>query len=534
MADIEGLGALQKALLSAIDQVGSVVSEALQNNPGTVFLYQKPGLTVDPRRYLNPWTPEGDIYTLMDDTGHIETGTGATPGKPGTPDPRLAASYAAAAATAELVDDHLALGSNFAAKSLGKASDAWKLVQQAITGDVPTPPSKEVQDKINQAKQLLYVSGIYGKYTPGYQGYLNAVSALRTARRNKADAFYKAMADPALGQAWAIDGGSFDDAIHQAETDVAGADHTDAGMAYSEASDFLYSQGTSIVDAAVTGVKDRWSTYGELSLPIGKFPLTVLDPPSWCDVTDDSFGALEISVSNSSYDSASASGFSDSSTSYYNDSGSSNGGGVGLVWGPFSATGGVDSTSADYFNSQSAASASSDGRWDHSQSASITGEYFVVNVQRPWMFEEIFRIKSGWSVKDKPVNYISDGTNTVANNDNWLPSVVVQMLVARNLVVYCDDWGDAGTHFANYAASSSSSSHTDSTSFGGSVGIFGLGGTYNHNDWHADGQFFTDDDGHQSWSYHKDEKGGRLVMHGTQIIGWLVRVVPASPPKASS
>ncbi|WP_225726365.1 MULTISPECIES: hypothetical protein [unclassified Nocardia] len=536
MADIAGLGALQKALLSAIDQVGAVISDSLQNNPGTVFLYQKPGLTVDPKRYLNPWLPEGDVYALMDDTGHITPGTGSTPGKAGTPDSdaKLKAALAAAAATADLVDDHLALGSSFAAKSLGNASSAWQIVQKAITGDPPTPPSKDVQDKINQAKNLMYVNGRIGRPTPGYQDYQGAVDALAAARKAKADAFYKAMADPALGQAWPIDGASYENAIHRAETNLSIADHADPSMAYSEAEDFLYSQGTSIVDAAVRGVKDRWTVYGEMQLPTGTFPLTLLDPPSWCDVTDDSFGAMQLSVSNSSYESASASGFSNSSSSYYNDSGSSNGGGVGIVWGPFSATGGVDTTSADYYNSQAASQASGGANWDRSQSASISGEYFVVNVKRPWLFEEIFRINSGWSVKDKPKNYVSDGTNTLANNENWMPSLIVQLLVVRNLTITCDDWGDAGTHFANAAQSSSGSSHSDSTSFGGSVGIFGLGGTYNHNDWNANGQYFQHDDGHQSWSYQQSGSGGTLVVHGAQIIGWLVRVVPASPPKAGN
>ncbi|QIS14367.1 hypothetical protein [Nocardia arthritidis] len=534
MADIAGLGALQKALLSAIDQVGAVISDSLQNNPGTVFVYQKPGLAVDPKRYLNPWLPEGDVYALMDSTGHTVPGAGSTPGKPGTPDPNLQASIAAAAATADLVDDHLALASPFAAKSLGSASTAWGVVQQAISGDPPTAPSKDVQDKINMARNLLYVNGRVGRPTQGYQDYQFAVDALAKARKAKSDAFYKAMADPALGQAWPMDSASYDNDIHRAETDMAAADHADSSMAYSEAADFLYSQGTSIIDAAVRGVKDRWSTYGELGTARGTFPLTILDPPSWCDVTDDSFGAMQLSVSNFSYESASANGFSDNSTSYYNDSGSSNGGGVGIVWGPFSATAGLDTTSADYYNSQSASQSSGGVNWDRSQSASITGEYFVVNVKRPWLFEEIFRINSGWYVKDQPKNYISDGTNSAANNGNWMPSLIVQLLVARNLTITCDDWGDVGTHFANAAQSSSSSSHTDSTSFAGSVGIFGLGGTYNHNDWNANGQYFQHDDGQQSWSYQQSGSGGTLVVHGTQIVGWLVRVVPASPPKASN
>jgi len=527
---IPGLGPLQQALLAALDQMGAIVSQSLQDNPGTVFLHQSPGKGVDPKEYKNPWTPEGDVYSLMDPTGTVQA-PHPTPGAPGTPDPVLAASYLAAKNTDRLVNRNLLLGVKLAVPGLGSVTDAWSMVQQAMTGDPPTPPSADVQAMIDKAKALLYVNGKVGMKSPGYQAYLAAQKALDKARQAKSDAFWKAMADPALGQAWAVDSRTYDHDIKSAQTDLAAADHADSSMAYSEAASFLAAQGTSMVDAAVQGVKDRWDTFGTLGDSVSTFAYTTIDPPSWCDATDDSFGAMQISVSNHSYQAAAQSGYSDFSKSYYDASSSSDGGGVGIIWGPFAAEGTVSVSQQNSDTSFSTGHTASGSHWDKSSSASINGEYFLADFDRPFMFEEIFRVASGWYIKDKPKNFLSDGTATQANNGNWMPSLAVQMLCARNLTITCDDWGDFGSFATQWAASDSSHQHSSSTSYGGSAGIFGLGGSYNHSDTDANGQFFSNDDGSQSWSFQSDGSGGTLVIHGTQILGWLVRVVPAGPPE---
>jgi len=73
MSAIEGLGALQKALLAALDQMGAAVSAVLEANKDMVFLHQSPGISIDPKEYANPWTPEGgDVYALMASGGEIK------------------------------------------------------------------------------------------------------------------------------------------------------------------------------------------------------------------------------------------------------------------------------------------------------------------------------------------------------------------------------------------------------------------------------------------------------------------------------
>jgi hypothetical protein len=111
-----------------------------------------------------------------------------------------------------------------------------------------------------------------------------------------------------------------------------------------------------------------------------------------------------------------------------------------------------------------------------------------------------------------------------------MPALPVQMLVARNISISCDDWGSFSSFANSFAASAASQSSSSATSFGGSVGAFGLGGTYNHQDASASGSDFSNDDGSSSWSFQSNDSGGTLTIHGTQILGWIVRIVLASPP----
>lgn len=109
---------------------------------------------------------------------------------------------------------------------------------------------------------------------------------------------------------------------------------------------------------------------------VGQFAYTSIDPPSWCLSTDESFGVMGISVSDSTYDSASSSTFSNFSSSYYNSSSQSDSGGVGIVYGPFSATADVGYSTASA-NGGFSTGASGATNWDRLSNASITGEFFL-------------------------------------------------------------------------------------------------------------------------------------------------------------
>lgn len=547
MSTIDGLGSLQKALLSALDQMGAAISAVLQANKDMVFLHQSPGIPVDPKEFENPWTPEGgDVYALMASGGEIKIPAVRQPPAPpagaaGTrpsskpqplapPDPNAEAAINSAVNTSHLANQSLQLGTDIASYGLGTVADAWGAIQIGVEAD-PVPPLPQSQlDAIKKASGILYVRT--GVPTQGYRDYRKARDTVIGLIGAKAAGFVAAMGDPAAAAAWPLGQGKvFDQQIQDAETDRNAVDLSAGDMSYSDAEAFINAQGRDIVTAAVDAVKMRWELFGQASAAVGQFAYTSIDPPSWCLSNDDSFGAMAISVADSTYDSASSSTFNNFSSSYYNASSQSDSGGVGIVYGPFSATADVGYSTASANGGFSTGSNGGATDWDRSSSATITGEFFLASIDRPWLYEEIFRIGSGWHIKNRPTNFLSDGTNTAENDKNWMPALPVQMLVARNISITCDDWGNFSTFATSFAASAASQTDTSSTNFGGSVGAFGLGGTYNHQDASADGSQFSNDDGSSSFSFQASDSGGTLSIHGTQILGWVARVIPASPPE---
>lgn len=546
MSAIEGLGSLQKALLSALDQMGAAISAVLQANKDMVFLHQSPGIPIDPKEFEDPWTPEGgDVYALMASGGQIKIpevtqppapGPGAGGAKPSSkpqplppPDPNAEAAINSAVNTAHLANQSLQIGTTIASYGLGTVADAWGLIAPATFADPPPPLPQSQIDAIKQATGILYMRP--GVPTQGYRDYRKARDTVTGLIGAKAAAFVSAMGDPVAAAAWPLGQGKvFDQQIHDAETDRNAVDLSAGAMSYSDAEAFINAQGADIVTAAVEAVHERWELFGQSSAAVGQFAYTSIDPPSWCLSNDDSFGVMEISVSDSTYDSASSSAFNNFSSSYYNSSSQSDSGGVGIVYGPFSATADVGYSTASANGGFSTGSNGGATDWDRSSSATISGEFFLASIDRPWLYDEIFRISSGWHIKDRPTNFLSDGTNTAENNKNWMPALPVQMLIARNISITCDDWGSFSSFATSFAASAASQSESSATSFGGSVGAFGLGGTYNHQDSSADGSQFSNDDGSSSWSFQTSDSGGTLSIHGTQALGWIVRVVTASPP----
>ncbi|MFJ9692176.1 hypothetical protein [Kitasatospora sp. NPDC101183] len=546
MGTIDGLGALQKALLSALDQMGAAISAVLQADKDMVFVHQSPGIPIDPKEYENPWTVEGgDVYALLASGGDVKipqvqqppapatpaSGTTTTtkkPPPPPPPDPNAEVGINSAVATSHFANLNLQLGTSIAVYGPGTVSDAWGLVAGAVFADKPPDKPQAQEDAIKQALAVLYVRP--GAPTPGYQTFRKDRTTVTGLIGKKAAAFVAAMGDPAKAAAFPLgDGKVFDQQIQDAETDLNAADLAAGPMSYSQAEAFINAQGVDIVVGAVDAVKQRWLLFGQTSAAVGQFAYTTIDPPSWCQSTDDSFGPMQIDVSDSTYDSASANTFNAFSSSYYNASSQSDTGGVGIVYGPFSATADVGFSSAKAAGGFASGSSAGAVGWDKSSSASISGEFFLATIDRPWLFDEIFRVGSGWHITDKGANYLSDGTNTAANNANFFPAVPVQILVARNVAISCDDWGDFQTFATSFAQSAASQQSSSGTTYGGSVGAFGLGVTYNHQDASTDGSQFGQDDGSSSWSYQTTDSGGTLSIHGTQVLGWALHVTPPSP-----
>src|SRR5581483_8714811 len=247
--------------------------------------------------------------------------------------------------TAHLANQNLQLGTDIASYGLGTVADAWGLIAPATFADIPPPLPPDQVAAIKKATDILYLRP--GVPTQGYRDYRKARDTVTGLIGAKAAAFVSAMGDPDAAAAWPLGQGKvFDQQIRDAETDRNAADLSAGAMSYSDAEAFIDAQGRDIVTAAVDAVHERWELFGQSSAAVGQFAYTSIDPPSWCLPADDSFGAMTISVSDSTYDSASSSTFNNFSSSYYNASSRSDSGGVGIVYGPFSATADVGYSTA--------------------------------------------------------------------------------------------------------------------------------------------------------------------------------------------
>ncbi|MEU7436141.1 hypothetical protein AB0B07_35700 [Streptomyces sioyaensis] len=521
MPDISGLGALQKTLLAALDQMGSIVGASLTNPDGSprgdlVFLHVVPGHPVEAKVYRDPSTATG---------GGGGAGSVAVPAAPSD-------SARAAARTAALVDPFYQLGQDVAIAGPGRASQAWGLLAGSMRAQLSLEPDAQKSD-IDLASNLLWVSGDATKLTPGYQAYRTLRGRVLTARRAYNAAFMKAKGDPALSDSWGVDGLQYDEVIQEAMTDLARANQNDSPLTYEDAETFMNTTvGAQRSVAAVEAVKQQWQALGNVAVGGGgeKYPYTYIDPVSWYDSTDDSFGVQDLDVRQSSYDAYATSNLHGFSSNYYTATQSSDSGGVGLVYGPYSATADVGIASSDSAQGARASGGQSAQKSDSSSSASITGQYFLADVARPWFYDEIFRLSTGWFLRDGDRNSISDGTASQSNNGKDFPAIVKSILIARNMTIFSDDWGDFASSASTWAKSEASHNESSSNSYGGSAGAFGLGVKYNHDDSEQSGGAVASDDGSSSWSFSSSGRGGTLRLHGSQIVGVILQIIPASPP----
>jgi hypothetical protein len=186
-----------------------------------------------------------------------------------------------------------------------------------------------------------------------------------------------------------------------------------------------------------------------------------------------------------------------SSDKYYTSSHSSYsswGGGAGLNLGFFSIGGSAGGSSSR----QSVVSDSSSLR--------LSFQVSRVEIYRPW-FDFTLLSLSGWKVAGRAARAYSTGVIN-PNNHGIFPLVPTSFLVARNIQITAN-WGHSDLQTI------SNSSHGGG---GLSIGPFTIGGSGTSSSY--------------SSRYSSSFDGKTITSPGSQIIGWVSQVVPASPPLA--
>lgn len=546
-------GGITKALLDALDQLHSSIAAQLTNPDGSpsgsaVYMHLPIGRSIDPKMYANPWTPAGLTYQATGDDGqfvHTDPAT-PTPAAPGaTPAPPaqqvsaaeqtavMATALNSALNTSRLVDDMLMVTDKGIATSWPdrRVSIEYFTVLTGMQA-LPVPePSADVKARIADAERVLYTmdaQGNYTGYTPLYQSYRHNLKTLGDARSAYALGYAAAMGNPAAGSAWPIASAGLQTAVDSAYNDYRNM----GAQRIEDAQNTLQSQGGSAVAALIAKARRMFDDYqvGLAGAIAEKVPWSGIDPVSWWDHTDNDFGVLRITASSDSYDASSASGSHAYSNSHYTDSSSSNSGSAGASFMGFGASANASHTDTHHDGQQDDGQSGWQHFQDSSTSATVKFEYFVASCFRDWALLDLLHIQ-GWYMVGQKKNTISDGSisGQVDAPDRILPMVPKAFVIMRNVTISADSWGSMGDAFQSASDSASQQTDSSSTSFGGSVGWCGIGGSFQHSNASDSGAFATQSDGSNTWSFTRTAQGGTLELLGSQIVGWIGEIQPASP-----
>lgn len=549
------------AVLAIFDQLIDRVKQARpvrsDNKPlggGLVYSMLVLGMPVDPQDYTNPWTPQGDI-NVKDAVSQgalpapapaaagATASTGSTPPPP--PDPRAARALAAAYKTSVLCNTLLQVTTDGTyleyptGRHLDFAYDGIINAMQPSTVD--EAPDPQVEAAIDAARHVLFKvnddgtistrpSDMYKKYRENSLAYGMATAAF-------AQAYAAARLDPSQMQIWPVTSATYQNAVDDAKNQLV----DDGAEQVEKALDTLASVGNPIQAHMVAEARelfDQWDLNQTGSVP-SKLPYSFILPTGWADPDDDDEGWQKLTVTASSYHSYDVQhATSQSQYSWFNNS-SSTGGGGGVMLG-FAAFGGDASETSSSAGSQSSSlSQASHVFGSDAKNLSISLEYALCMIERPWLVSDLFYVQ-GWYLKGGKKNSISDGTEKNQANISdpaklpLLPMIPQQVLVIRNVSISTSQWGSAGAvlsrAYGQSQDSSSSSSSSESGSAGVSLGFVSFGGTASHSDSNAQGQgsSFSARDGSAYFGTTFD--GETLNIPGAQIVAWLSDIVPACPP----
>lgn len=567
VSQLNNVGNITKALLDALDQIESAVSQGLVGPDGkpsgsAIYMHMMNGIPIDPKDYANPWTPmEGSAAAQFGNDGKFSGSSasgglgaggaapggfgssGAAPGAFGSTSAASASSSVqaqnefaenAAFNTSTLVDQMLVVTENGVAVSWPDRNvsiEYFGVITSAQPLPIP-PPSPEIQAEVAAAQRFLFVEDANGNlinYTPVYQNYQNNQAAWATAVANQAAAYAQAMADPIAGQVWPETGIKYATAVKQAWNNWVAMGKQQVENALNVISTEGQSPVTAIFALAKQMYQNYQVTFGGLSTGT---QWSYLSPSSWWDATDDSIGALQITGSSKAHDARTQAGTYSFANNWQAQQSNSTSGSGGFNVGIYSASSSASHQGASNAASAHAAQYNWSSHQDHSSEATVSFEWFIATIYRPWLLGDIFNLKD-WYVVQQRENCISDGTTK--NPDGikstlLLPMLPKAFLIIRNIAITCDDWGDFGSSFGAAAQASQNSGQSSANSVAVSGSYLFASGSAQHQDQQSSSQGAQNQMSNNITFSSDGGKGGTLKMLGSQICGWIGQIQPAAPP----
>ncbi|WP_375430646.1 hypothetical protein [uncultured Friedmanniella sp.] len=555
---LEQAGGITKALLDTLDQlVDRILGQQTVDKSGkplrqVAYMHMPNGLPVDPRQYANPWTPAGGAtLAKLNNDGTLPKVDPVPPPVPqpaapaGTPpvtpvpvkptqDQALMASMQAALNTAWLFDEMPMVtgdGTYRPYPSTRKLSSAYEGLVHSVQAVPPPPQPADVAQALADAEKVLYNHDADGNITgPSikFQNWIKFSQSYADAKATFATQQAQAMADPILGSVWPATGASLQQKVDTAYQiwRSSGADDVEKAL------DLMNSEGGSAAAHFVSQARellDKWdlSLAGAVAV---RTPYTQVTPASWYDHTNNDIGFAGISASSDRYHSSGGAQSSSFANSWYKGTSSSTQASAGASFFGISigGSGGGSSSESDSAGHQGGQSSSQHA--DSSTTASISCEFGVIKIERPWLLTELFHI-GGWYVPGEKAGCVSDGTIAGQDGDDkkLLPMITTQALVIRNVTITATGWGAAGQALSEYQANQAAHSDSSSWNAGGSVGFMGFGGSVSHTESDWAGSQSSDASSSWGFSYDSFTDTGTLTINGSQIAGYIGEIVGSNP-----
>lgn len=551
---LDKAGGITKAMLDALRQVQDYVAASQVGPDGkpsgtAVYMHMPMGYPVDPKMFANPWTPGGgDSSSQFSDDGtfvqpqRATQPAGAPPGaQPGsvypppknTPDVQLQASIQNAMFTSALVDNMLEITENGVASAWPehRVSIEYFTVLSGMQPVQTGEPAQDVLDAVAKAQKLLYLQDANGNfigYTPLYAQYRHNQTAWQNAVAAQATAYAQAMADPVAGQAWPVASASYANAVTQALDDF----NSMGRRQVEDALNVIATVGQNAIAAIVAQAHKFYDAYtiqlgGQVSVGV---PWSYISPISWWDHTDQSFGVQKITATTKAYQASGGAGASSFANNWWNEQSSSTSGSVGVSVGMWGGSANASHSDASNAFADHGGTSSWNHYQDASTSAEVTCEFFLASIERPWLLGDLLHM-DGWYLVGHDKNSVSDGTvaGQLKDDSKILPMLPKGFVIMRNVKITADNWGDAADAFDNAQNNAQGSGQSSSTSFGASASYFIASANVQHSDQQASGAFGTASSSDSGWHWDRDGNGGTLELTGSQIIGWVGEIQPASP-----
>lgn len=521
-------------LVDRIKSTRPVRTDGKSLTTGFVYSQLILGMPINPRDYMNPWSPMGGT-TLQETVSTTADGSGTAPRS----DAKFRRAIEAAFKTSQLVDTMLMVTNDDSYLQYPTGRHVSFAYENIINGmqATPTPPiAPEVQKQIDDARKVLYEQEldddgnltIIGK-SKLYKRYVKNATAYAEAKKIFAEAQAAALADPIKAESWPLTS-----TFYQRQVDEAWDTFKGEGAEKVErALDIIESAGVSMQNRMIAKARkiyDAWNL-GLAGVPVAT-PYSYISPSSWCNPEADAEdGWTKLTIGHSEYHNRDTSHAEDGRDEHSESNGSLTTVTGNVSLGFVNLIGGGGAGSIDTSSQGNWRYASQNSFHNDAHNLTIELEYALCTVNRPWALFDTYYMQN-WYLVNNRKNAISDGSidTQVRNEKPLLPMVPTQFLAIRNVKISAEDWGSDGQMIQSIVGNTSSSGNTSSaTGTGGvSLGFITVAGSHGQSHTEGDSQSSGDDEFESEFGAHWD--GQTLEIKGTQIIAWLSEMMPACPP----